>query len=98
MVNTRKLEAAGTWAAAVDALRAAAPGQWALLGALGEQQRQQQWLRQQAEGEEERGVAEARAVYLLLLLRLLGPITTPSIRYGARVVVLRWVVWSQKEG
>jgi hypothetical protein len=89
VLNVRKLEAAGTWAAAVDSLRAAAEGQWALLGALGEERQQQQWQQQQREGDGDRETAEARAVYLLLLLRLLGPITMPSIRYGARVVVLR---------
>jgi hypothetical protein len=85
-----KLDAVSSWAAAVDALRAAAAGQWALLGALGQQRQAQQWAAQQAQGDEEGpGGAAARAAYLLLLLRLLGPIATPRIRQGARVVVLR---------
>lgn len=85
-----RLNAVSSWAGAVDALKAAAAGQWALLGALGQQQQAQQWAAQQAEGDEEaQGGAAARAAYLLLLLRLLGPIATPRIRQGARVVVLR---------
>jgi hypothetical protein len=84
-----KRQAVESWAAAVDALRAAAGGQWALLGAAGHHKQQQQWQQQQAEGDTERDLAVARAVYLLLLLRLLGPIARPSIYYGARVVVLR---------
>lgn len=85
-----RLNAVSSWAAAVDALRAASAGQWALLGALGQQRQAQQWAVQQSEGDEEaQGGAAARAAYLLLLLRLLGPIATPRIRQGARVVVLR---------
>lgn len=84
-----RVAAAMQWPAVVDDLRAAAAGQWALLGALGQQAAEQQWQRQQSEGDTDRDTAVARAVYLLLLLRLLGPITAPSIRKGARVIVLR---------
>jgi hypothetical protein len=89
VTNADKREAVESWAAAVDALRAAAGGQWALLWAAGQQKQQQQWQQQQAEGDTEQDLAVARAVYLLLLLRLLGPIARPRIHYGARVVVLR---------
>lgn len=89
VANFSKSQAAGNWAGAVDALRGAAAGQWALLGAAGEERQQQQWQQQQSDGDTDRDAAVARAVYLLLLLRVLGPITTPTIKQGARVVVLR---------
>jgi hypothetical protein len=90
VLNLYKLEAAGSWAPAVDALRAAAASQWSLLGAAGQQKQQQQWQQQVSDGEQDWSIAVTRAAYLLLLLRILEPISTPEIRHGARVVVLRY--------
>jgi len=91
------------WSEVVERLRMVVGSQEALLGLRGQQlqwrqwQRQQQWWQQQQDlhhccDGSPAGVALAsvgRAVYVLLVLRLLEPVVTPSVVATARVALFR---------
>lgn len=77
------------YTAVINGLRKAAQAQEALLGWRGQQRQQQQWQQQQDDGDRDYGVAVGRAVYLLLLLRLLAPSGLPVMKQNARVLVFK---------
>lgn len=73
----------------VNSLKKAAQGQEVLLGWRGQQRQQQQWQKQLDDGDADMDVAMCRAVYVLLLLRLLAPSGRPTIKQNARVLLIK---------